>query len=180
MKWALAVVAGLVVGWFYLIDGSKLDEQMVQDFYKLQQHNTYKRDPEALCKQLGGKLKLHQESLIAGKTQVVDMNKNQACDSLRESFKMFEEMGEKAGGMLTIEYSYEITRLELAPNKKSATVDVTSTLKMGEAFLQFFHTSTERIERSMRRTQLVASDDKLRMRWTPGAMANPEKFFRAQ
>jgi hypothetical protein len=178
-KALLVAAAGAVAGWYYLIDGSKIDARMVRDFYRLQQHNTYLRDPERLCQQIGGKARIRISSVVAGKPQVEDLDKKQACERLRKTYQAFTEMGEKAGGMLTIEYDYQITQLEVASNRKSATVEVTTLLKMGEEFMHISTTSSDRLERSMREVKLVASDSKVRMRWVPKALLNPEKYFQS-
>jgi len=46
--------------------------------------------------------------------------------------------------------------------------------------MQIFSESTDRIERSMRKVQLVSQDAKVHMRWTPDAVLHPEKYFQAQ
>jgi hypothetical protein len=175
----LALVAG-AAGWFYLIDGSKLDEGMVREFYEQQAHHTYARDPEALCEQLGRSYRMSIQTRIGGQTTDANYGKSVACDQLRRSFKFFEDMGDRAGGTLTIEYSYDIRQLDMARNNKSATVEISTTLKMGEEFMQIFSESTDRIERSMRKVQLVSQDAKVHMRWTPDAVLHPEKYFQAQ
>ena len=174
-----ALLAGGAV-WFYFIDGSKLDEGMVREFYAQQAQHTYERDPEALCKQMSGKYRMNIQSRIAGKVNDASYGKSIACEQIKKSFKFFEDVGERAGGILTIEYSYDIRQLDIASNNRSATVEITTTLKMGEEFLQIFSESTDRIERSMRQVVLVAQDSKVRMRWTPGAYAHPEQYFQAQ
>ena len=180
VKWALLLIAAAVGSWFYLVDGRKLDEQMVRDFYQQQAHATYSRDPEALCDQYASKASVTQETRMSGRTTTDTMNRKQACERLREQFKFFEMAGEKAGGMLTIEYAHELHEIEIAPDRKSARVVFSSTLKMGETFMQFFTTANERLERSMRRVQLVQADAKVRVSWKPGALINPELYFRAQ
>lgn len=180
MKYLLfALLAGGAV-WFYFIDGSKLDEGMVREFYAQQAQHTYERDPEALCKQMSGKYRMNIQSRIAGKVNDASYGKSIACEQIKKSFKFFEDVGERAGGILTIEYSYDIRQLDIASNNRSATVEITTTLKMGEEFLQIFSESTDRIERSMRQVVLVAQDSKMHMRWTPGAYAHPEQYFQAQ
>ena len=180
MKYLLfALLAGGAV-WFYLIDGSKLDEGMVREFYAQQARHTYERDPEALCKQMSGKYRMNIQSRIAGKVNDASYGKSIACEQIKKSFKFFEDMGERAGGILTIEYSYDIRQLDIASNNRSATVEIATTLKMGEEFLQIFSESTDRIERSTRQVVLVAQDSKVHMRWTPGAYAHPEQYFQAQ
>ena len=180
MKYLLIALLAAAAGWFYLIDGSKLDETMVRDFYEQQARHTFERDPEALCQQLGGKYRMSVESRIGGKVSNATYDRSATCDRLRKSFEFFDDMGEKAGGILTIEYNYDIQQLDIAPNHKSATVGITTTLKMGEQFMQFFTESTDRIERSMRQVRLVEQDAKMHMRWTPGAIDHPEKYFQAQ
>lgn len=98
----------------------------------------------------------------------------------RSPSNFFKDGGERAGGILTIEYSYEIRQLDMAPNNRSATVEIATTPKMGEEFLQIFSECTDRIERSMRQVVLVAQDSKVHMRRTPGAYAHPEQYFQAQ
>jgi hypothetical protein len=177
VKYLLVALLAGAAGWFYLIDGSKLDEAMVREFYEQQSVHTYERDPEALCKQLGSGVKVRVESRMGGKVNTASYGKEAACRQLSSAFKFFEDMGEKAGGTLTIEYSYDIHSLELSSNHKSATVEVSSTLKMGEEFMQIFSDSTDRVERSLRRVQLVEQDAKTHMKWTPGAIVHPEQYF---
>jgi hypothetical protein len=83
-------------------------------------------------------------------------------------------------GTLTIEYSYDIRQLDISHNNRSAGVEIATTLKMGEEFMEIFSESTDRIERSMRKVQLVAQDAKVHIRWTPGAIAHREQYFRAR
>jgi hypothetical protein len=178
---AMALVAAACAAlWYFWIDGSKLDEPMVRAFYDQQAHATYSRDPEALCKQNGKKVVVTQETRMSGQTKTVTMTREQACEGARKMFEFFDQVGEKAGGMLTIEYSYELHRVEIAPNRKSAEVEMVSTLKMGESFMQFFTTSTEKLERSMRNVELVKADVKTRVQWKPGALVEPEKYFQSQ
>lgn len=179
-KWlGLAAAAGVGV-WHVLIDGSRLDEQQVRDYYQRQWHATYSRDPDALCALISGSAAVTQESRINGKTSTETMSGREACARTRELFRFFEEAGEKAGGMLTIEYEQQLHQIDIAPNRKSATVAFASTLKMGETFMQITTTAHERLERSMRRVQLAQADAKVRVSWKPGALRNPELYFRAQ
>jgi hypothetical protein len=180
VKYLLFALLAGGAAWFYLIDGSKLDEGMVREFYAQQARHTYERDPEALCKQLSRKYRMNIQSRIAGKVNDASYGKSIACEQLQKSFKFFEDMGERAGGILTIEYSYEIHQLDVASNNRSATVEIATTLKMGEQFLQIFSESTDRIERSLRQVVLVSQDSKVHMSWTPGAYAHPEQYFQEQ
>jgi len=180
MKYVLLALVASGAAWFYLIDGSKLDEAMVREFYQQQARHTFERDPQALCDQMGGKYRMSIESRIGGSTSNATYGKSAACEQVKKSFKFFADMGEKAGGILTIEYNYDIHELTMGRNNKSATVEVSTTLKMGEEFMQIFSEQTDRIERSMRKVQLVEQTAKTHMRWTPGAIDHPEQYFQTQ
>ena len=173
----LILAAGL---WYYFIGGRKMDEQMVRDYYRAQAHEVLSRNPKGQCNLLSSKLKAQLRSRIGGQVQDVTLDKAQLCKQLADQAKFFEEVGDKAGGILTIEYHYDIKNINLAGDKKSAEVNVVSTLKMGEAFMEITSVSNERLERHLGKVQMVAADAQTGMRWTPGALADPEKFFRAQ
>jgi hypothetical protein len=177
IKLVLAVVGLAVAGWYFVIDGSKLDEAMVRTFYEQQQHAVLSRDAEALCKQFAGNAVINAETLMMGQTQAQTLNNKTACDATRKTWKSFEEMGDKAGGILTIEYDYKIDSISISANHKRATIVTSNTLKMGEAFMQFRTTATEELVRNYRQVQLARSDSKTGVRWTPGALADPSKYF---
>ncbi len=180
MKAIIFILILAAAGWYYFIGGRKMDEQMVRDYYGAQAHAVLSRDTQAQCELFSPKLKAHLQSRMAGQMQDVTIGKDQLCKQLEDQHKFFEDVGEKAGGMLTIEYQYEIKNINLAGDRKSAEVDVVSTLKMGEAFMEITATSNERLERHLGKVQTVAAEASTRVRWTPGALADPEKYFRAQ
>ncbi len=174
----LLIVAGF--GWYYFIGGRQLDEDTVRAYYVAQEHAVLSRDPKAQCDLFAPKLKAHIVSRVAGQTHDAVLGKAELCKLLDDQAAFFEQVGEKAGGTLTIEYVYDIKAIRVAANKRSAEVDVASTLKMGEAFMEVSNTSTDRIERHLGKVQTVAAEARTGMRWTPGALANPEKYFQAQ
>ncbi len=177
IKIGLAIVGLAVAGWYFVMDGSKLDEAMVREFYEKQQHAVLSRKPDALCKQFASNGIFTTETVMMGQTQAATLNQKSACEGTRKTWEMFEAMGNKAGGILTIEYDYKIDSIELSANKKRATVVTSNTLKMGEALMQFRTTATEELVRNYRVVQLAKSDSKTGVRMTMGAMADPSKFF---
>ncbi|HEY9066627.1 MAG TPA: hypothetical protein VIO33_16725 [Burkholderiaceae bacterium] len=176
---AIALALG-AAGWYYFVGGRQLDEQMVRDFYRAEAHATLSRDPDALCKLLSKSVVVRQQTLMSGQTKSETLNREQACEAFRKSHEFFEQVGEKAGGMLTIEYDYELGKLDVASDRKSALVEFSSTLKMGESFMQFRTTSTERLVRRLGRVELAEADAMTRVSWTPGALADPARYFQAQ
>lgn len=174
----VAVVCG--AGWYYFVGGARLDEAMVRQFYLEEAHATLARDPDALCKLLARKSVVNQETLVLGQTISETLNRQQACEAQRKTFQLFDDLGEKAGGTLTIEYDYNIDKLEIAPNRKSATVEVSSTLKMGEAFVQIRSVSTDQLNREWGQVRILRADAKAKLRLHLAAMQDPAKYFRVQ
>jgi len=174
---ALALVAA---GWYYFVGGRQLDEQMVRDFYRAEAHATLSRDPDALCKLLSKSAVVRQRTLMSGQTKSETLNREQACEALRKSHEFFEKVGDRAGGTLSIEFDYELGTIDVASDRRSALVEFSSTLKMGESFMQFRTTSTERLVRRLGRVELAEADAMTRVSWTPGALADPARYFQAQ
>ncbi|WP_157359579.1 hypothetical protein [Caldimonas brevitalea] len=170
----------LGVAWYAFVVSAKLDERAVLAHYEAQRHAVLSRDPEALCRLLGSKLQARVQTRMSGITETATVDKEQACELLRQQQLFFEDVGDKAGGMLTIEYEQQVRRIDLAANGKSATVEVVSTLKMGETFMQILSTSTERLERWLGRVQVVDMEVQNRVHWRPGALADPQKYFIAR
>jgi len=174
----IAIVLALCVGaWYFFIGGRKLDEAMVRKYYEAEAHAIYSRDAEKLCKQLSKKAVIQSRTVMMGQAQESTNDREQACDAARKTFKLFESVGERMGGILTIEYEYHIDSIEIASDRKSAVVEGTSVLKMGEAAMQFRSSFTQRLERELGQMRLVRGDDVTVVRLGGrGAMSQGEFF----
>ncbi|MDH4450484.1 MAG: hypothetical protein QE265_07835 [Rhodoferax sp.] len=176
--WVMVVIAS-AAAWYYFVGGAKLDEALIRRFYESGSHATLSRDPEALCKLYSDKLELTQETLMMGQTRSQRMNKQETCESQRQSFKYFEEIGNKVDGILTIEYDYQIEDIVIAPDRKSARVHLSSTLKMGENLMQFRSLGTDVLRREWGVVKVVKQDVVTRVRFDPAAIADPAKYLQA-
>jgi len=180
MKRIVFLVVAVGLAWYFWIDGSKLTEPMVKEYYEQQWHATYSRDPEALCALYGSGLTMTLTSRGMGKNFEATLNKDEACKRVRDMFQLFVDIGTKTNSMLTIEYKYDIADLQMAADGKSATVEVTTLLKMGEEFMQIATESTEVLRRSLRKVKLVQAETTQRVRANPEVVANPEKYLKPQ
>jgi hypothetical protein len=175
----IAIVVALCVGaWYFFIGGRKLDEAMVRQYYEKEAHAIYPRDAEKLCEQLSKKAVIQSKTVMMGRTQETTSDREQACDSVRKTFKMFETVGEGMGGILTIEYEYHIDSVQIASDRKSATVEGTSVLKMGEAAMQFKSSFTQRLERELGKMRLVRGDDVTVVRLGGRGAMSQSDFFK--
>ena len=115
---------------------------------------------------------------MMGKTVEHSHNRDEACQATREAFETFSKVGERMGGILTIEYEYNIDGIEVAPDRKSATVKGTSVLKMGESLLQYKTSFTQRLERELGQMRLVHADEATVMRMGGAGAMSQSDFFR--
>jgi len=175
----IAIVIALCVGaWYFFIGGRKLDESMVRDFYQKEAHAIYSRDAEMLCKQLSRKARIESKTTMMGKTVERSHNRDEACQANREAFETFSRVGDRMGGILTIEYEYNLDSIEMASDRKSAIVKGTNVLKMGETVLQYKTNFTQRLERELGQMRLVHADEVTVMRIGGAGAMSQSDFFR--
>lgn len=174
----IAIVIALCVGaWFFFVGGRKLDENKVRDYYQKEAHAIYSRDPDALCKLLSRKARVESKTTVMGKVVERSHDRDEACKSNRDAFETFSRVGERMGGILTIEFDYHLDDIEVAADRKSAVIKGTSLLKMGDALLQYKTSFTQRLEREFGQVRLVHSDEVTVMRMGgPGAMSQSDFF----
>lgn len=175
----IAIVIALCVGaWFFFVGGRKLDEAMVRDYYQKDAHAIYSRDADAICKKFSRKAVIESKVTAMGRTLETTQNRDEACDSVKENIELFRTVGERMGGILTIEYDYHIDSIEVATDRKSATVTGTSVLKMGESVLQYKSNFTQRLERELGQMRLVHSSGVTVVRLGGAGAMSQSDFFR--
>lgn len=174
----IALLAALCVGaWYYFVGGRTLDEKMVRAYYDQGAHAFYKRDAELLCKQVSTKAILQDETVMNGQTQRATLNRDQYCEATKANLQMFEQMGDRMGGILTVEFEFHIDSIEIEPGRKSAKVKGTSLLKMGETVMQFSSTFNEQLVREMGQMKLLRSDQRTVVRMAGGRGMSQSDFF---
>lgn len=175
----MVVMAG-AAAWYYFVGGAKLDEDMVRQFYVAEAHATLSRDPQALCALMSSKLVLTQEIQAMGQSVTGTLNKKEACEAQHKAFQQFKDIGDKANAILTIEYDYSIDNIEISPNRKTAVVQVSNILKMGEQLMQFRTVSTNQLKREWGIVRIAKADSKTNVRMHLAGMSDPAKYLQPQ
>ncbi|SCX73132.1 hypothetical protein SAMN03159363_4858 [Variovorax sp. EL159] len=175
----IAIVIALCIGaWYFFIGGRKLDENMVRDYYHQEARAISANDADKLCKQLSRKAVIESKTTMMGKTVETTHDRDEACEATRKTFEKIRAISDQVGSILAIEYDYHIDTIEVATDRRSATVQGTSVLKMGESILQFKTSFTQRLERELGQMRLVHADEATVVRvGGRGAMSQSE-FFR--
>lgn len=174
----IVLLAALCAGaWYYFVGGRTLDGKMVRAYYDQSAHALYKRDAELMCKQLSSKAIIQDETVMNGQTQRSTLNHDQQCEAFKASMQMFEQIGDRMGGILTVEFEFHIDSIEIEPGRKSAKVKGTSLLKMGETVMQFSSTFNEQLVREMGQMKLLRSDQRTVVRMAGGRGMSQSDFF---
>lgn len=133
----LILIAPLVAaaGWWYFVEGRTLTEDNVLAFYKQQEAATLSRHPEELCALLDDDFQAVGVSVFQDQERNDRVDKEQTCQSARNLYKSFDDLGDKMGGILQLDYGYSIHKIDISPDKKSATVDASYSLDVAGSIM---------------------------------------------
>lgn len=147
IKYVLLAVLG-ALGWWVFIDGSKLDEDQVREFYATGHRATLALDADTLCGQMADDLDGRITSYIGPRQQVELVSKEAACRNVEATFGQVEKMVALLGDEMPFDASYQINKITLSDDNKRATVEVRSVLDMAGA--RFVSRSVETLIRDRR------------------------------
>ena len=128
MKLLLVIVAIAVGAWWYFVGGRKLSDADVRGFYRDYEIATLDRKPEDLCALLADGFESRGSVALGGASRASSLTRSQTCDGYRDLYAAWEKLGEKMGGTLQLDSSYEVSNVQIAPDGKTATADVSSSL----------------------------------------------------
>jgi hypothetical protein len=157
-KFILLVMLAGGGAWWYFVGGRTLTEDHVNAFYAEQTSATLNRNPEALCDMLARDFHGTAVSITLARREKIEQNREEACTAYRDFYEAAEKVGEKMGGMVVLEYDQRITKLELAADRRSATVKTRFTFDIGGALINLRGTSTDTLVRHNGKVRLSGSD----------------------
>lgn len=150
-------------GWWYFHAGRIISEQDVQTFYEQQERAMLSRDPEALCHLLDKDFEGKAVTAVRGEMRTDRQNKTQVCTAYTDMYQGFERLGEKMGGMLQLDHKYSLDRVEIARDRKSATVDTTYALDVAGSIMNIRGTSTDTLVRRNGSVYMLRSEGRATM-----------------
>lgn len=122
----LAIFAGLA--WFVFVDGSKLDEDDVRAYYVAQRDATLALDADTLCGMLARDVSGRMTSYIGPREQVQLVSHERSCRDTQALFQQMKPLMELLGNEVPFGFTYEIKKITLSEDRKSAMVEVRSVL----------------------------------------------------
>ena len=157
----LILLALIAVGaWWHFVGGRKLSDDSVNAFYRDYQSATLSRNPEALCGLLADDF--HGSGSVAlGKGVAQESSdKAQTCEAWDGLFASWVKLGDAMGGVLQLDSHYEIHSITLSPDKKTATVDISSKLDVAGSIMNLRARSTDTLIRRNGKVLLQRSDSR--------------------
>ncbi|MET0328405.1 MAG: hypothetical protein ABW163_06510 [Luteimonas sp.] len=115
--------------------GHRISDADVRAHFNAQLEATRRFDSEAMCAVLAKDFRVQAVEHVAGQQLRYNAGRDEACGHLRDAMVMLETLSNQTGGLFVIDFSYEITRLEVAPGGRRALVEATATAKLGDRLL---------------------------------------------
>lgn len=145
----LAIVAG--TGWYWLVGSKRISEDDVNAHYKAQMHAFADRDAKAMCDALDDAFHGSDTTVsVAGRVEE-STDKSQTCAKIEQFFADAKKMGSVLPGGFQIDTDVHIRSITLSADKKQATVQVSSTYKLGNPQILLMKFSSEQTDTFIRK-----------------------------
>jgi hypothetical protein len=153
----VVLVLGLAA-WLAYDNSREISESDVHNHYQDQLKALRESDEEALCKTAAEDFSLQLEQVGAA-PQKLTMDRHDACEQLKMTLKLMQLISTQSGGLLSIDFAYDIKSIGISPDGRTATVEITSTAKIGDRLLARSR-GTERLSRSFWRVRSHGGESK--------------------
>ncbi|MDH5824660.1 hypothetical protein QFW77_16945 [Luteimonas sp. RD2P54] len=135
LKKLLAILALAVVALVAHDQGRRISEADVRAHYREQMDALQTFDSEAICAAMAADFRLEDVQHAAGEVHPSTLDRAAACRQMEDAIALLRTLSEQTGGLLVIEFGYQITGIEISPDGRRALVDATSTAKVGGRLL---------------------------------------------
>lgn len=157
MKRILLVVSIAIAAWWYFIEGRKMTEAHVTEFYR-DLEVVLERKPDELCSLLADDFKSTVTTGNQGVKVMDEDDKTQTCEAYRELYTTWEKIGEKMGEKLQLDSDYKVHSISISADRKSATVDVSSSLDVAGSITNIRSRSTDTLVRRNGKVMMIRSE----------------------
>jgi len=158
MKKLLFIAIAAAAAWWYFIAGKTLTEEQATDFYRAVEKATLDRKPEDLCNLLAEDFSGTGNVALGGTSKTESQTKEQTCEGYRDLYAAWEKLGEKMGGTLQLDSNYEIHSITLSADKKTAKVDISSSLDVAGTLTNIKARSTDTLVKRNGKVLLLRSE----------------------
>jgi hypothetical protein len=155
-KIVLAVIVVAVAIWYFDIS-RRMTETSIRASYQAQIEALQRFDAKPLCDALDDSY--HATVTARGSARSPSTkDKAGACSELARTLRRMKTLSERTGGLLEPDYDFEIKSIELADDRKTATVEIASVMRIGDMTLARSR-SVEHLIRRLGRIRSVSSEE---------------------
>lgn len=112
--------------------GRSLSEADVRAHYAGQMQAYRDSDAEALCATMAEDFSMRVVERADGAAARSTLDRAAACEQIRDTMRLTNLLAERSQGLLSIDLAYDIGSIRISHDRRRATVEVTSTAKVGE------------------------------------------------
>ncbi len=131
----LGVVVLGVVGFLAYENGHAIDESHVREHYRQQLEAWRSFDEAGICGSIADDYSLKVAERTAEHPANATLDGAQSCEMTRKFIRLAQQLSSQTGGLLTIDIDIDIKSIQVAPDGRSATVEATSTAKLGDTLI---------------------------------------------
>ncbi|WP_199097921.1 hypothetical protein [Dyella sp. ASV21] len=153
----LLILAGL--SWWYFDYSRRMTEAQVREAYTLQIDAIQQFDAQRQCAQIADDFQGNQVVRQGSQSIEKHYDKKGLCTLITHATEMAQRMSAATGGMLELKVDIEIKSIELTTNRKQATVQTVSTVRLGDMTLSRDRATDQWIRRNGR-VLVIGSDSK--------------------
>lgn len=132
-----AIVALVLAGfaWWYFDAGRRMTEAEIRAAYETDMEAMRRYDADALCERLSSDFSAEQTTQQGGDTVEEHYGKAEFCELFRHSVDTMKRLSEASHGRFSLDVQQEIKNIELSVDRKHATVQTVSTIRLGDMTL---------------------------------------------
>lgn len=154
----LVLVVLAAVAYVAWDQGRTINESHVHQYYERQMAAIRNFDHEAMCGDIAGDFSTSVTTYVRGRNMGKTMyDGDTTCRMTRDMFENMRNLSARSRGMLALDVRVDVGAIRIEPGGRTATVESTTTVKMGEILVTRSRGS-ERLSRSLWRVRSHGGD----------------------
>lgn len=159
MKKVVLLVVLAVLAWWYFDGSRRISEEAVRDHYMVMVTMYDEGNAEALCAQMDSDYRVVDVSFGPEDTRRQELDRDSACREVKRALKTIDRLGRVSGGLLTPDLDVQIKGVAISADRKLATVESISTMRLGDSVLVRSR-ATDRLVRRVGRIRSLGGESK--------------------
>lgn len=156
-KWiALAVTLGFA--WWHFVGNTKVSEEDVRDYYLEAKNAMQGREAEKMCALLHEDFEGRAFLSVGTKVTARSENKETSCSGYKKLFSDLSNAEAGTDNYYPLSHRFWIHSIEISPDQKTATVDISEATDIGGALVQMRSRATETLVRYHGQVMILKSE----------------------